>query len=204
MSDDAHANEEPEVFAVEIDADGVNLSRRGFVELAAASAATAWVVTGCGTEKPPACPSHSPSTSHPRVPASPTSSPTPSPSLTKPPGRRGKVRPGHTGTEYKYGGKSYVLRCGEPVPPGSVCTCDCVSVPLPGRRGTVQPGHKGAQYQYGGKSYVLRCGAPIPPGAVCTCNCVTVPPTCSCVGYTPCSCVGHTGCSVVSHYWYPN
>ena len=207
MSDDEHAEQEPEVFAVEIDTAKVRLSRRDFVELAAASTATVLVVTGCETAKPTASRS-SPSPSSPSPPGGHThahvhasTSPTP----TKPPGRRGTVQPGHRGAEYSLDGETYVLRCGDPIPSGAVCTCNCVSVPLPGRRGTVPPGQKGAEYQYGGESYVLQCGAPIPSGAVCTCNCVTVPPSCSCVGYTPppCSC-DSDGCSVVSHYWYPN
>ena len=212
MSDDEHAEQEPEVYAVEIDSDKVRLSRRDFVELAAASTATVLVVTGCETAKPAASRS-SPSPSSPS-PSSPSPSPpshahghaSTSPSPKKPPGRLGKVQPGHRGAEYTLDRKSYVLRCGDPIPPGAVCTCNCVSVPLPGSRGTVPPGQKGAEYQYGGESYALQCGAPIPPGAVCTCNCVTVPPSCSCVGVTtppPCSC-NSDGCSVVSHYWYPN
>ena len=208
MSNDEHAEQEPEVFAVEIDADRVRLSRRDFVELAAASAATALVVTGCEKGQPtasasspsPSSPSSSPPGDHAHGHGHASTSPTP----TKPPGKRGKVQPGHRGAEYRLDGESYVLRCGDPIPPGAVCTCNCVTVPLPGRPGKVQPGHRGAEYHYGGESRVLRCGDPIPPGAVCTCNCVTVPPSCSCVGHTACSCVGDTGCSAVSHYWYPN
>jgi hypothetical protein len=163
MSDEEHVEQEPEVFAVEIDDGGVSLSRRHFVELAAASAATAMVATGCGSGTSPHAKAARSHTSPPTPSQSPTSpSPTPpAPSApAKPPGRRGKVHPGHTGTEYQIEGKSYTMRCGEPIPPGAVCTCNCVSVP---------------------------------PSCSCvgnTCSCVGNT-GCSCVGNTGCSVVTH-------------
>jgi hypothetical protein len=93
--------------------------------------------------------------------------------------------------------------CGTPIPPGAVCVCNCVTVPLPGQEGEVPPGQEGGTVQGpGGETRWLPCGSPVPPGWTCTCNCVSVPAPCSCDGV--CSCVGHR-CSCDSvHYWYPN
>ncbi len=181
MSDEEHVEQEPEVFAVEIDTDSVRLSRRHFVELAAASAATAAVIVGGGGGTSPT-PSPTPTLTPAQSDKSPSPTPTPSPSSasptptptptspkpepTKPPGTPGTVPPGHTGAQYRTGGRTYTLPCGSPIPSGAVCTCNCVSVPA-------------------------------------GCSCVGHQ-TCSCVGYQACSCVGYSTCSVVTHYWYPN
>jgi len=187
MPDEEHVEQEPEVFAVEIDTDGVRLSRRHFVELAAASAATAMMITGCSEGKSPTSPptptpaqshkSPSPTPTPSHSSASPTPKPThasPKPKPTKPPGTPGTVPPGHTGVQYRTGSRTYTLPCGSPIPPGAVCTCNCVSVP---------PSCSCVGYQ--------------------ACSCVGHQ-ACSCVGYQACSCVGHQACSVVTHYWYPN
>lgn len=140
MSDDEHEDEhmeqEPEVFAVDVDTDRVRFSRRHFVEIAAASAATAMVVAGCDTGKPSAPPSSPKPHQHSTPSSTPSPSPTPTPATTSPsptptppPGTPGTVRPGTSGAQYKTGGKSYVLPCDQPVPAGAVCTCNCVTVP---------------------------------------------------------------------------
>jgi len=33
-----------------------------------------------------------------------------------------------SGVRYTVGGKTYTLPCGSPLPPGAVCTCNCVPV----------------------------------------------------------------------------
>jgi uncharacterized protein YraI len=46
-----------------------------------------------------------------------------------PTGVPGTVPPGFTGINYTLDGKTYTLRCGAPIPPEAVCTCNCVTVP---------------------------------------------------------------------------
>ena len=46
-----------------------------------------------------------------------------------PTGVPGTVPPGYTGINYTLDGKSYTLKCGAPLPPGAVCTCNCITVP---------------------------------------------------------------------------
>lgn len=48
-----------------------------------------------------------------------------------PTGIPGGVAPGNVGINYKLDGKTYHLPCGAPIPPGAVCTCNCVTVPTP-------------------------------------------------------------------------
>jgi hypothetical protein len=74
------------------------------------------------------------------IPPTPTSTPSPSPSPTITPtltpsptptlpGVVGTVPKGETGINYSISGKTYTMPCGSPIPPGAVCTCDCVTVP---------------------------------------------------------------------------
>jgi hypothetical protein len=117
------------------------------------------------------------------------------------------IQPGKDGIEFKVKkeGKwvTWTQPCGTPIPPGAVCVCNCVTVPLPGQEGEVPPGQEGGTVQGpGGETRWLPCGSPVPPGWTCTCNCVSVPAPCSCDGV--CSCVGdRCSCDAV-HYWYPN
>ena len=61
--------------------------------------------------------------------------------------------------------------CGSPIPPGAVCTCNCVpgSIPLPKKPKPPPPPSKGGT---GGGTLTQPCGTPIPPGYYCTCNCI--------------------------------
>ena len=94
--------------------------------------------------------------------------------------------------------RTWTMPCGSPIPPGAVCVCNCVAVPVPGDVGEVPAGETGINFTGpGGETRSMPCGSPIPPGWTCTCNCVTVPPSCSCVGHCSCD-------AVSSHYWYPN
>ncbi|MGD2205448.1 MAG: NBR1-Ig-like domain-containing protein [Anaerolineae bacterium] len=87
-------------------------------------------------------------------------------------------KPGEKGISYKVkvGGKwvTWTQPCGSPIPPGAICTCNCVAVPT--------------------CSCVGHCSC----DTVCSCVGHT---TCSCDQVCTCdkicSCVGH-------HYWYPN
>jgi hypothetical protein len=93
--------------------------------------------------------------------------------------------------------RTWTLPCGSPIPPGAVCICNCVAVPVPGDVGEVPPGETGINFTSpGGETRTMPCGSPIPPGWICTCNCVTAPPACSCVGHCTCD-------AVSTHYWYP-
>lgn len=77
-------------------------------------------------------------------------------------------------------GKTYffTLPCGSPIPPGAICTCNCV----PGKLVIKSPKlfnpkkHviKVKHHTRTGKVFytTLPCGSPIPTGATCTCNCV--------------------------------
>jgi len=118
------------------------------------------------------------------------------------------VEPGKDGIEFqvKKEGKwvTWTQPCGMPIPPGAVCVCNCVTVPLPGKEGEVPPGQEGGTVKGpGGETRWLPCGSPIPPGWTCTCNCVSVPAPCSCDGV--CTCDGHRQCTCDAvHYWYPN
>lgn len=104
---------------------------------------------------------------------------------------------GQEGVSVTIEGKTWTLPCGSPIPPGAVCVCDCVTVPLPGDVGEVPPGDTGINFAGpGGETRTMPCGSPIPPGWTCTCNCVSVPPACSCVGHCSCDSQG-------IHYWYP-
>ena len=57
--------------------------------------------------------------------------PTPTPM----PGREGTTRAGETGIDYEYTDiygnvYTFTLPCGSPIPPGAVCICNCVTVPV--------------------------------------------------------------------------
>ncbi|MGO9663649.1 MAG: hypothetical protein ACLP66_10105, partial [Polyangia bacterium] len=110
--------------------------------------------------------------------------------------------------------ETLTLPCGSPIPPGMICTCNCVA-------GSVT---------YPGTHTVCICdtitvpvGQPLPAGAVCVCNTVTVrEPTrggecqmtgslctcnqiCTCDSVCPCQSI--CTCQSVGgggHYWYPN
>lgn len=103
-------DDEPAVYAVDLGSGRPAFSRRGFMEIAAASVAVATVVSGCDE---------------------PVDEESPTPSQT-PPGTPGSVEPGVEGTEYTVEGQTYSAPCGTPLPAGAVCTCDCVSVPAGG------------------------------------------------------------------------
>lgn len=93
--------------------------------------------------------------------------------------------------------RTWTLPCGSPIPPGAVCVCNCVAVPVPGDVGDVPEGETGINFTGpGGETRTMPCGSPIPPGWTCTCNCVTVPPSCGCDGHCSCD-------AVSTHYWYP-
>jgi len=93
--------------------------------------------------------------------------------------------------------RTWTLPCGSPIPPGAVCVCNCVAVPVPGDVGEVAPGQTGINFTGpGGETRTMPCGSPIPPGWTCTCDCVTAPPSCACVGHCSCD-------KVTTHYWYP-
>jgi hypothetical protein len=87
--------------------------------------------------------------------------------------------------------RTWTLPCGSPIPPGAVCVCDCVAVPVPGEVGEVPEGETGINFKGpGGETRTMPCGSPIPPGWTCTCNCVSAPAPCTCD-------------AVTTHYWYP-
>lgn len=91
--------------------------------------------------------------------------------------RKRDVQPGEEGVQFKVKveGKwvTWTQPCGMPIPPGAVCICDCVSVP------------------------VCTCDGHCSCDNVCTCDEVcTCDTVCSCVGHTVCTCDA-------VHYWYP-
>ncbi len=60
---------------------------------------------------------------------------TPMPTPTALPGRAGRTAPGQKGVDYNFKNpitgitEQYTLPCGEPIPQGAICVCNCVTVP---------------------------------------------------------------------------
>jgi hypothetical protein len=78
---------------------------------------------------------------------------------------------------------TYTLPCGSPIPPGAICTCNCVPgsapVEVPAQaREPVQlpvPVQAPPPPPAPGRSWTEPCTpTPVPPGAICTCNCIPV------------------------------
>jgi WD40 repeat protein len=97
--------------------------------------------------------------------------------------------PAASGSQYIRKGVSYTVPCICPIPPGAVCTCNCV------------PGNCPCVMDTG-------CGCVSDTGCSCDsdtgCNCVSdtgcgcVSDVCGCDSDYGCGCVGDTGCSCVS------
>jgi hypothetical protein len=123
-ADDQHVEEKnPEVYAVSMDPDGFQFSRRHFIELAAAATAVAAGTAACTDEDKATVKKAKPSRS-----TTTTSSTTTTTTLPPTPGT---VPPGTEGAQYDIEGQTFNLPCGSPLPAGAVCTCDCVTTPSP-------------------------------------------------------------------------
>ena len=113
-----------------------------------------------------------------------------------------------SGSQYQQGGEVLTLPCGSPIPPGAVCTCNCV----PGSICSCV-GHETCSCV--GDESCACVGDACPcvdyscscVGHTCDCvgdMCACVSDTCGCVG-DHCSCDSYGWCSCnLIHYWYPN
>jgi len=138
------------------------------------------------------------------------------------------------GTEMKryrqMGQQSFTQPCGTPLPPGAICTCNCISGSLMFNKSetvcicdTISvPAGKAIPAGTVCVCNTISVGSakPLPAGhqrnmsgtvcscdTICTCNTVcSCVSACSCVAYTSnkvCTC--NTVCSCVgTHYWHPN
>ena len=108
--------------------------------------------------------------------------------------------PAASGSQYRRKGVDYTVPCGVSIPPGAICTCNCV----PGSCPCVQDTGCACVSDTG-------CDCVSDSGCYCVsdsgCGCVsdnsfgcTSDISCGCVSDTGCTCVSDTGCDCVSDY----
>jgi hypothetical protein len=129
-------DDEPRVYAVTIENGHPQLDRRTFIELTAVGS-VALVAASCsgteGDDEPTtttteASTSTTPSTTSSTTTTSTTTTTVPTPTTVPP--EPGTGQTGVVGqVEFETDGRTDTLPCGSPLPPGAVCTCNCVTTP---------------------------------------------------------------------------
>jgi len=105
--------------------------------------------------------------------------------------------PAASGIQYIRKGVNYTVPCMCPIPPGAVCTCNCV----PGNCSCVSDTGCGCVSDIScGCDSDTGCGCVSDTGCACNANtgCGCVSDVCDCVSDYGCGCVSDTGCSCVS------